>query len=223
MNYVGFRRFVKNHERGLVIAGSILAVVSLLAKEIVRDDVKDFRDALSAAKTMFIVNSGFVGIHQQIGALPGERSTPAFDPDVSAEEREQEYRVVAAIESFEAQVDDMETLLEVMHPSDHDKLMLTETKNDEGTVEREIERVMRIEDKKARMAQLSKLEESATELEQKAFHWQGELLNEADAEQRSRNQTYELVNHLTFGLIVLGALLGLLGQIFNVKGLEKVG
>jgi hypothetical protein len=60
---------VKEHERKFVIAGALLAVVSLLLKEVVREDVKDIRDSLSGAKNMFLMRFYFLSLHREILGL----------------------------------------------------------------------------------------------------------------------------------------------------------
>jgi hypothetical protein len=217
MTYVHLRKFVKKHERKFVIVGAILAASSLLLREVVREDLRDLRDSLSGAKTIYIINTGFVSLYRQI-AEPGGRLYQAINPAGETAERE-EYRIVSSVEAFEAEIDNMEHLIKAIDPSPEDKATMARMEQESDAIESEFEKAARIEDNQKKVAALRQIEEKVQSEEQGSFTWEGSILNEAEVQEDSRTKTYDSVTHVTYGLLIVGTILSLLGQIMNVKGL----
>ena len=218
-----FRKFVKTNERRFIIAGAVLAACSLLLKEVVREDLRDFRDSLSAAKTIFIINTGFISLHNQIGVSHGQTINHAVEPSHNEAESEEEYRIISSAEAFEAEIENMERLLEVMDPSLDDKDMMKGLKQTASAIEADFEQTEKMADEQKKLARLRETEKFSESWQQRSFGWQGKMLSEAEEQERSRDKTYHRVTYLTYVVLIVAAVMGLIGSILNIKGLPATG
>jgi hypothetical protein len=210
------RRFVKKHERAFVIAGTLLAACSVLLKEVVREDIKDFRDSLGAAKTAFVISKGFLTIHEQIGLSLRETSGTAADETKQS-------RIITLIEAFEAEVDNMGKIFKVMEQNPDDEQMFKSTKKISKMIGDELGQIRQLQDSPAKTDKLTELEKFAGSWAQRTFNWQERILREAEEQESEREKTYKRVSYLLYAFVILGAITGLLGKILNVKALSNPG
>jgi hypothetical protein len=221
MSYGQLRSFVKTHERTFVIGAAVLAVCALLLKEVVREDLKDLKDSLSAAKVMFAINTGFVGLHRDIGSSHGLTPNHWLDDSDTEALKQEEYRILSSIEVSEAELDNMRQLLEVMKPSPTDDVMLKAAKHAKSAIEEEVEKAKQIVDSQKRLAKLREVEGFAEYENRRTFEFQEKMLSEAEEQERTRDKMYRVVTYITYELLVLAALTGLLGRILDVDRLAE--
>jgi len=224
-----FRKFVKKHERQFAVAGAVLAALSILVKEVVREDVRDYRDALSSAKSTFLMQSDFLDLHRELVGLathaPGY-GAPFLDteigsnPDADSNLEALQVRIIGFVEAFEAELDNVDALFRSMDVSAENKKKLESLYNDAGEIEKSIEAAAKMQPASAQLSQFREVQREAEKKEREAFVWVGQILTEADKQGHLRDTKYDRVKHITYGLLIFAALTGFLGTILNVKELK---
>jgi hypothetical protein len=222
-----FKKWVHKHERKLVIFAACVAVVTLLLKEIVREDLKDLKDSLSGANSTFVMRSNFAAIHSEVKDIAahlyrmlnpkgdqGQKDQSAFF-DIEDETD----KTINHTDALKEEFDSMQDLLEAMDGTEEQYAQLEKfdgkvTDINNVLVQAIADYAIGVDKDPSR---IRKIEDAEAGLEIDALKWEGDVLHDAQEKEKSRDTQYQTVTNVTYWLLGAAAVIGLLGRILDIK------
>jgi hypothetical protein len=230
MKHFSFRKFVRDHQRNLIILGASMAACSLLLKEVVREDLKELKDSVEGAKNAFVVRSDFIALGRlivEVGTVVAKSNPQAPQAAGQAQNSDTpenlrddvELRLVGAIEVLEGEAGDVEDLLEVLGGTEEDKSRLQSLKQNLSHFESELESAVKAR-RSGDSGPATSLQKLLDEKESDTFRWVGHILDEAQDLERTRARRYKIVKYATYGFLIIAAILAFLSRVFDIRVLK---
>ena len=241
--------FLRKHQRLVSFIGASIVLATFILREVVRDHLKDLADSLDQARSVFAIQGQLDSTNQRLRWLLNHqdfevtlkqirrisKSGPTFEDTKDGIDSllEQDISVVADLQATQQNLNRLlEKLPSSVYPTDlqgnDDELKRLKDERDELEKKMQTCTSEKNPTQSCSLDFVNEMDKQSDALDVKLF-WMGlklrkasgNTLEEAEKELQRREAWYSYANFASVFLFIVGWSLGLVGSLYQVKGLTK--